>query len=115
MEAEGSLISAREERRRLEEMERETRDMPELAAEKISKGSSATAELHPLYRRHREAAEKSLLAMRAIKGLAGEDADICAKLAAKIEKDLTAADSQWKAIESRLKELLGPSQQEKQQ
>jgi len=98
MEADGSLISAREERRRLEEMEREGRDLPDLGGERLARRAALLAACRPRFQKHRAGAAASLAAMRDLKDLAAEDAEIRDKIAAHMEKTLNGLDRQWKEL-----------------
>lgn len=98
LEAEGSLISAREERRRLEEMERETHNLPELDTEKQARRAETFSACAPRFAKHREGAAGSLAALRALRGLAAEDRELCDKIVAHIENTLSATEKQWKPL-----------------
>ena len=96
LEGEGSLISAREEQRRLEELERELRGLPELAEDRRSRSAAALAQAEPAYRQHREAAAQSLAAMRECRGLTAEDLALREKFAGHFAERLTALEERWK-------------------
>lgn len=102
LEAEGSLISAREERRRLEEMEREARDLPDLAVEKRDRLAAISTSAAPKAQDHREAAAARLAALRALNGLDPEDQSYRDKYAAQFEKSLSALEAVWKELSREL-------------
>ncbi|HOX06111.1 MAG TPA: hypothetical protein PK280_06895, partial [Planctomycetota bacterium] len=93
LEADGSLISAREERRRLEDLERETGHMPDLSAEKRERRAAVLARISPTFENHRSRAEEHLAALRAISALAPEDLAARDEIAKKQESGLAALDS----------------------
>ena len=98
LEAEGSLISAREERRRLEEMEREARDLPDLNRDKRGRRAALFESCAPQIVEHREAGGRLLAALRALTGLIAEDQQARDRLCAQFDKALAAADADWKAL-----------------
>ncbi len=98
LETEGSLISAREERRRLEEMERESRDLPELGTERQARRAGVFSSCAPRFAKHRDGAAGSLAALRALQGLTAEDRELCDKIVAHIEKSLNESEKQWKTL-----------------
>lgn len=102
MEADGSLISAREERRRLEEMEREAHDLPDLSAEKRARLALVLSSTAPKAQGHRELAAARLAALRALNGLDPEDQAYRDKYAAQFEKSLAAQEEGWKAVSREL-------------
>jgi hypothetical protein len=98
LEADGSLISAREERRRLEEMERQARELPDLAAEKRAGHAAVFGRLAPVFAEHRREAGSRLVAWRAVAGLVAEDQAARDELAREFEAALAALDADWKAL-----------------
>jgi hypothetical protein len=113
LEAEGSLISAREERRRLEEMERDVRELPDVVEERVVQIQEALEESAPRYRRHREGAARSIAALKELKGLTPEDREICDTIVGRIEKNLAAVDEGWKTLSDDLQKSLGPAGESK--
>jgi hypothetical protein len=109
LEREGSLISAREERRRLEEMEREARELPDIAGEHKTKTLEALEEATPRFRRHLDGANRGVAALKEVKGLGAQDREICEKITARTEKRLAEVDDLWKKLSSDLKNVLGPA------
>jgi len=100
LEAEGSIISAREERRRLEDMEREGRDLPDLSAERLKRLADLFARGVPLFQEHRGNAGKALEALRAVAGLVPEDAQIRDGHHQQLQATLATLDSAWKELTS---------------
>ena len=98
LEAEGSLISAREERRRLDGLEREAHDLPDLNLDKRGRRAALFAACAPRVAEHREAAGRLLAALRALEGLAPEDRQTREALGAQMDKALADADADWKKL-----------------
>jgi chromosome segregation ATPase len=96
LEHEGSLISAREEQRRLEELEREVRALPDLAEDRLARLSAALSKAEPDHRRHREGAARALEAMRGAEGLGKEDRELRDRFSEVFGARLTALDERWK-------------------
>jgi len=98
LEADGSLISAREERRRLEDMERETQDLPDLSAEKRERRAAIFGKHAPVFELHRDKAALRLAALKAVTGLAAEDLASRDEAARKQDAGLAALEVDWKAL-----------------
>ena len=109
LEAEGSLISAREERRRLEEMEREVRDLPDLNDERARRLADILAEVAPQFKLHRDGAVEGLKILRDIRGLSEEDQAICDKVIQRLESELQDCEKTWNElttdVDRQIKEL----------
>jgi hypothetical protein len=98
LEADGSLISAREERRRLEEMEHEARALPDLSGEKRARHAELFGKFGPVVERHRAGAGEGIAALRAASGLAAEDQAARDELGRQFEAALAALEADWKAL-----------------
>ncbi len=102
LENEGSLISAREERHRLEDMEREVREFPDLAQERETKVQEVMTESVPRFTSHRGSSGECVAALKAISGLAAGDAEIRDVIAAEIEGNLIQLDERWKKVSAEM-------------
>jgi chromosome segregation ATPase len=106
LEVEGSLISAREERRRLEEMEREAGELPDMAEEKTARRTAVLDALQPSFKSHREGAATGLAELRKVEGLADEDREVRDVIAEDIERALQQAAQDWKTTLAAFEEML---------
>lgn len=100
LEAEGSLLSAREERRRLEEMEHEARTLPDLAIEKRDKHSAVHGKHAPTYEEHHDKAVKRLAALRAITDLVSEDQVSRDEAIKRLDGEMSSLEADWKELAS---------------
>ncbi len=106
LEREGSLISAREERRRLEDMERDARDLPDVSLERQTKARDIVDESATRFKNQRENAAKCIAALKALKGLAPEDREISETIVGQIEKNLADLDERWKKVSADMERFL---------
>jgi hypothetical protein len=98
LEADGSLISAREERRRLEDMEREAKDLPDLTDDKRQRRAAVFNKLGPVFEKHREQAALRLAALRAVSGLSAQEQAARDEIVRQQDAGLAGLDSDWKAL-----------------
>jgi len=106
LENEGSLISAREERRRLEDMDRDARDLPDISIERREKAREVVDDSAPRFRKHRESAANCIAALKKLEGLAPEDRRICEAIVGQVEKNLGELDERWKGVSAEMDEFL---------
>lgn len=106
LEADGSLISAREERRRMEDMEREVHDLPDLDQDRQLRRAAAYALSAPRIEDHRQQAGGHLGALRGLAGLTGEDAAFRDKICARFDELLAGVDSDWKTLSASFRDAL---------
>lgn len=98
LEAEGSLISAREERRRLQEMEHEVRELPDIASEERLRRAEVLGRTRSHFQRHREEAGRQLAALRGLADLAVADRSARDGAVAEFERALADLDARWQAM-----------------
>ncbi len=98
LESEGSLISAREERHRLEELERDAREYPDIDGEAAAQRGEALSEFSPLFEQHRKGAEAALEALGSVTRLSAEDAKTVNGFRSRTQEEIAALDAEWKGL-----------------